>query len=110
MKSMADSPIRVLCINGESDPAETGSFIEMHRMGIDITVITWPGTPNYKALVAAGVETTGRFGRRRLSLWASDDQLRLYRLCVSRFGGRLFGHAIGQERTHRGRELPQKLC
>jgi glycosyltransferase involved in cell wall biosynthesis len=52
-----DRPIRALCINGESDPAETGSFIEMHRMGIDITVITWPGTVNYDALVAAGVPT-----------------------------------------------------
>ena len=52
-----ERPIRVLCINGESDPAETGSFIEMHRMGIDITVMTWPGTVNHKALVAAGVPT-----------------------------------------------------
>ena len=52
-----ERPIRVLCINGESDPAETGSFIEMHRMGIDITVMTWPGTVNHKALVAAGVQT-----------------------------------------------------
>ena len=50
-----DQPIRVLCINGESDPAETGSFIEMHRHGIDITVMTWPGTVNHDALVAAGV-------------------------------------------------------
>lgn len=49
------SPIRVLCINGESDSAETGSFIEMHRLGIAITVMTWPGTVNYDALVAAGV-------------------------------------------------------
>jgi glycosyltransferase involved in cell wall biosynthesis len=49
--------VRVLCINGESDPAETGSFIEMHRMGVDITVITWPGTINYDALIAAGVPT-----------------------------------------------------
>jgi glycosyltransferase involved in cell wall biosynthesis len=49
--------VRVLCINGESDPAETGSFIEMHRMGVDITVITWPGTVNHDALVAAGVPT-----------------------------------------------------
>lgn len=48
-------PIRVLCINGESDPAETGSFIEMHRKGIDITVITWPDTVNFKALKVAGV-------------------------------------------------------
>ncbi|MGB5471068.1 MAG: glycosyltransferase family 4 protein [Woeseiaceae bacterium] len=52
-----ERPVRVLCINGESDPAETGSFIEMHRMGIDITVITWPGTVNHDALVAAGVPT-----------------------------------------------------
>ncbi len=55
MTSADDRPVRVLCINGESDPAETGSFIEMHRMGIDITVITWPGTVNHDALVAAGV-------------------------------------------------------
>ena len=53
--SISDKPIRVLCVNGESDPAETGSFIEMHRMGIDITVITWPDTVNHDALVAAGV-------------------------------------------------------
>jgi glycosyltransferase involved in cell wall biosynthesis len=55
MSSVVDRPIRVLCINGQSDPAETGSFIEMHRMGIDITVITWPGTVNHDALLAAGV-------------------------------------------------------
>jgi glycosyltransferase involved in cell wall biosynthesis len=55
MSSAVERPIRVLCINGESDPAETGSFIEMHRLGIDITVITWPDTVNYDALVAAGV-------------------------------------------------------
>ncbi|MCH9694666.1 MAG: glycosyltransferase family 4 protein [Gammaproteobacteria bacterium] len=48
-------PVRVLCVNGESDPAETGSFIEMHRKGIDVTVITWPDTANYEALKAAGV-------------------------------------------------------
>lgn len=48
-------PFRVLCINGESDPAETESFIQMHRLGIEITVITWPGTVNHDALVAAGV-------------------------------------------------------
>ena len=54
MNSASERPIRVLCINGESDPAETGSFIEMHRMGIDITVITWPDTVNYKSLVDAG--------------------------------------------------------
>jgi glycosyltransferase involved in cell wall biosynthesis len=50
-------PLTVLCVNGESDPAETGSFIEMHKRGVDITVITWPGTFNYDALVEAGVPT-----------------------------------------------------
>ena len=55
MNAGLDRPIRVLCINGESDPAETGSFIEMHRLGVDITVMTWPGTANHDALVAAGV-------------------------------------------------------
>jgi len=50
-------PLTVLCVNGESDPAETGSFIEMHKRGVDITVITWPGTFNYDALLAAGVPT-----------------------------------------------------
>ena len=52
-----DRPLKVLCINGESDPAETGSFIEMHRRGVDITVMTWPGTFNYDALIEAGVPT-----------------------------------------------------
>ena len=52
-------PLRVLCVNGESDPAETGSFIQMHKSGIDINVITWPGTSNYESLVAAGVPTIG---------------------------------------------------
>lgn len=55
MSVPTDHPLRVLCINGESDPAETGSFIEMHRQGIDITVITWPNTANYDALIKAGV-------------------------------------------------------
>ena len=50
-------PLTVLCVNGESDPAETGSFIEMHKRGVDITVITWPGTFNYDALIEAGVPT-----------------------------------------------------
>jgi len=50
-------PLTVLAVNGESDPAETGSFIEMHRLGVDITVITWPDTFNYDALVEAGVPT-----------------------------------------------------
>lgn len=48
-------PLTILAVNGESDPAETGSFIEMHRRGVDITVITWPDTFNHDALVAAGV-------------------------------------------------------
>ena len=55
MRAVTERPIRVLCVNGESDPAETGSFIEMRRLGIDITVMTWPGTVNHDALVAAGV-------------------------------------------------------
>jgi len=50
-------PLTVLCVNGESDPAETGSFIEMHKRGVDITVITWPDTFNYDALIKAGVPT-----------------------------------------------------
>jgi glycosyltransferase involved in cell wall biosynthesis len=50
-------PLTVLCVNGESDPAETGSFIEMHKAGVDITVITWPETFNYDALTEAGVPT-----------------------------------------------------
>ena len=50
-------PLTVLAINGESDPAETGSFIEMHKRGVDITVMTWPDTFNHEALVKAGVPT-----------------------------------------------------
>ena len=50
-------PLTVLCVNGESDPAETGSFIEMHKAGVDITVITWPTTFNYDELMKAGVPT-----------------------------------------------------
>jgi len=50
-------PLRVLAANGESDPAETGSFIEMHKRGVDITVLTWPDTLNHASLVAAGVPT-----------------------------------------------------
>jgi len=49
--------LTVLAVNGESDPAETGSFIEMHRRGVDITVMTWPDTVNHAALVEAGVPT-----------------------------------------------------
>ena len=52
-----DKPLTVLCVNGESDPAETGSFIEMHKAGVDITVLTWPDTFNNDALQGAGVPT-----------------------------------------------------
>ncbi len=50
-------PFKVLCINGQSDLAETASFIEMHKAGVDITVITWPDTMQYDALIEAGVPT-----------------------------------------------------
>ena len=50
-------PISVLCVNGESDPAETGSFIEMHRRGVDIKVMTWPDTFQHQMLIDAGVPT-----------------------------------------------------
>ena len=52
-----NKPLTVLCVNGESDPAETGSFIEMSKAGVDITVITWPDTRQYDALMQAGVPT-----------------------------------------------------
>ncbi len=67
MDARTEKPIRVLCINGESDPAETGSFIEMHRMGIDVTVITWPDTVNYDALLAAGVPVIPYYLKWKLS-------------------------------------------
>jgi glycosyltransferase involved in cell wall biosynthesis len=67
MQSRSSRPIRVLCINGESDAAETGSFIEMHRMGIDIKVITWPGTSSYEDLVAAGVPTIPYYLKWKIS-------------------------------------------
>lgn len=67
MSLVLERPIRVLCINGESDPAETGSFIEMHRIGVDITVITWPGTVNNDALVTAGVPVIPYVLKRKLS-------------------------------------------
>jgi glycosyltransferase involved in cell wall biosynthesis len=67
MQSRSPRPIRVLCINGESDAAETGSFIEMHRMGIDIKVITWPGTSSYQALIAAGVPTIPYYLKWKIS-------------------------------------------
>jgi glycosyltransferase involved in cell wall biosynthesis len=68
MISALEGPIRVLLVNGESDPAEAGSFIEMHRMGIDITVITWPDTVAHDALVAAGVPTIPYVLKRKLNL------------------------------------------
>ena len=61
-------PLTVLAVNGESDPAETGSFIEMHRRGVDITVITWPGTFNYDALIEAGVRAIPYVLKGKLSL------------------------------------------
>ena len=61
-------PVKVLCINGESDPAETGSFIEMHRRGVDITVMTWPDTFNHEALIEAGVPTIPYVLKGKLSL------------------------------------------
>ena len=60
--------ISVLCINGESDPAETGSFIEMHKMGIDIHVITWPDTPQCASLLEAGVPTTPYVLKGKISM------------------------------------------
>jgi glycosyltransferase involved in cell wall biosynthesis len=60
-------PLTVLAVNGESDPAETGSFIEMHRRGVDIKVITWPDTFNHEALVEAGVPTIPYVLRGKIS-------------------------------------------
>lgn len=68
MSTAGGKPIRVLCINGESDPAETGSFIEMHRMGVDITVMTWPDTNQYKMLIDAGVPVIPYVLKWKLSL------------------------------------------
>ena len=59
--------ISVLAINGESDPAETGSFIEMHRMGIDITVMTWPDTVTHRTLEDAGVPVVPYYLKWKLS-------------------------------------------
>jgi len=41
MSSVVDRPIRVLCINGQSDPAETGSFIENALVAAGVPVITY---------------------------------------------------------------------
>lgn len=54
---MNDRPLSILAVNGESDPAETGSFIEMRNRGIDIKVLTWPGTFQHQMLEDAGVPT-----------------------------------------------------
>ena len=59
--------MRVLCVNGESDPAETGSFVAMRDMGIDVTVITWPDTVNHRTLVDAGVPTLPYVLKSKLS-------------------------------------------
>lgn len=59
--------MRVLFVNGESDPAETGSFVAMRDMGVDVTVITWPDTVNHKTLVAAGVPTLPYVLKSKLS-------------------------------------------
>lgn len=52
---------------GESDPAEAGSFIEMYKAGVDITVIAWPGTFNYDALIKAGVPTIPYVQTRKIN-------------------------------------------
>jgi len=62
-----DRPICVICISGDSDRAEAESFIEMHRMGIDITIMTWPGTASYEALIKAGVPTIPHVLKWKLS-------------------------------------------
>lgn len=60
-------PISVLCVCGASDPAETGSFIEMHCRGIDVTVITWPDTVQWDMLMEAGVPTLGYVIKGKIS-------------------------------------------
>ncbi len=57
----------MLCVAGESDPAEAGSFIEMYKSGVDITVIIRPGTFNYEPLIKAGVPTIPYVITRRIS-------------------------------------------
>jgi len=54
---LSERPLTVLAVNGESDPAETGSFIEMRDRGVDIKVLTWPGTFQHQMLEDAGVPT-----------------------------------------------------
>jgi glycosyltransferase involved in cell wall biosynthesis len=54
---LSEKPLTVLAVNGESDAAETGSFIAMRDRGVDITVLTWPGTFQHQMLEDAGVPT-----------------------------------------------------
>jgi glycosyltransferase involved in cell wall biosynthesis len=54
---LSKRPLTVLAVNGESDPAETGSFIAMRDRGVDIKVLTWPGTFQHQMLEEAGVPT-----------------------------------------------------
>jgi glycosyltransferase involved in cell wall biosynthesis len=72
--------LKVLCANGESDPAETGSFIAMHKMGVDITVLTWPDSANHRSLVEAGVPTIPYYIRGKIS----PDCIRLMRKELTR--------------------------
>lgn len=65
---MSERPLAVLAVNGESDPAETGSFIAMRDRGVDITVLTWPGTFQYEMLENAGVPTIPYVLRSKFSV------------------------------------------
>jgi glycosyltransferase involved in cell wall biosynthesis len=76
-------PLTVLCVTGKSDPAEGGSFIEMYKAGVDITVIAWPGTFNYDALIKAGVPTipyvlTGKISPRCIRFIRSELKKKPY--------------------------------
>jgi glycosyltransferase involved in cell wall biosynthesis len=64
---VTDRPLAVLAVNGESDPAETGSFIEMRDQGIDIKVLTWPDTFQHQMLEDAGVPTIPYVLRGKIS-------------------------------------------
>lgn len=68
MSSATKQPIRLLCIIGASDAAETQSFIEMHRQGIDVSVMAWPDTAYHDALVNAGVPVIPYILKWKLSL------------------------------------------
>jgi len=67
MSSITDRPIRVLCICGLGDQAETQSFIEMRRQGIDITVMVRPGTLHHETLVKEGVPVIPYYLKWKLS-------------------------------------------